>query len=418
MYRTFLPLLVLSACASATSPEEAPTAASIDDPRLALLAEIASDHLDRVAEADPQDALERRALRVELNEALQAAFTEEELAELMPQTRRDLADTPRIRKEIGREDGPVIDDGLLWENDVPEGDDPVLQWAALGSIWTDGYARWCFEDHTADLRNVTQESAFRRAADQWALHSSMVFDETSTCSAARIRVRFRTGAHGASGHQAFDGTGGILAHAFAPGSGVGGNIHFDDDETWTTGDRSSSSQPIDFESVALHELGHAIGLDHSSDSAAVMFSTYSGSLNELTMDDIEGVQALYGTDDCDESYASSETAWGYTGLAKLFAGLAASGGGAAEVTADALWADALAEAEDRMDEAAEVAIEGSGTALGYDLYFDALDTVDLIADARDASALSTNSWSGLAVAYGDLAGADMIDTANLALSCW
>lgn len=46
--------------------------------------------------------------------------------------------------------------------------------------------------------------------------------------------------------------------------------------------------------IALHEIGHAVGLDHYGDSPAIMNTILTPGLTELQRPDIYGLQALYG----------------------------------------------------------------------------------------------------------------------------
>lgn len=62
--------------------------------------------------------------------------------------------------------------------------------------------------------------------------------------------------------------------------------------TWSTTCANVSGQ-YDLQTVYLHELGHALGLGHSSDAQAVMYAYYSGAHCALSQDDIDGVSALY-----------------------------------------------------------------------------------------------------------------------------
>ena len=68
-----------------------------------------------------------------------------------------------------------------------------------------------------------------------------------------------------------------------------GTVHFDGDENWSLTNNTGTS----LYGIALHEIGHALGLEHSLDSNAVMYNTYSG-INSLQVDDINGIQYLYG----------------------------------------------------------------------------------------------------------------------------
>ncbi|XP_037605335.1 collagenase 3-like [Sebastes umbrosus] len=130
---------------------------------------------------------------------------------------------------------------------------------------------------------------FRSAWKIWSNVTPMKFRKRSR-KEADIVISFHNGDH--EDGSPFDGTGGILAHAFLPGSGIGGDVHFDADEDWRF-----NSTGFNLFAVAVHEFGHALGLSHSSDPGAVMYPSYNFAPNhelQLSFRDVKDIQHLYG----------------------------------------------------------------------------------------------------------------------------
>jgi peptidoglycan hydrolase-like protein with peptidoglycan-binding domain len=139
-----------------------------------------------------------------------------------------------------------------------------------------------FENFTGDLAQNNIRALINNALNQWRGVVLLNFSEVT--AGGDIRISWQVGDH-ADGSP-FDGPSGVLAHAFFPEDG---RVHFDDDENWT-----APTQPteIDLVTVALHELGHILGLGHSSDTSAVMYAFYPQP-NILQQDDINGIRSLY-----------------------------------------------------------------------------------------------------------------------------
>lgn len=122
------------------------------------------------------------------------------------------------------------------------------------------------------------------AFTQWSEYGNIQFQQAASVNQSLIDITFGP----------IDGSGNVLgtaSYSFAGGSMITADIEFDISENW----RQVGQTGADFFIVALHEIGHAIGLDHFEGSLAVMNAFISPSITGLTQSDINGIAALYGS---------------------------------------------------------------------------------------------------------------------------
>jgi|GEM_PF-5888512 len=156
---------------------------------------------------------------------------------------------------------------------------------------------FAFNNGTGDIAGTAEFQAVRNAFQTWAAVIPFTFTEVNSNQNPDVLIDWRP-----AKDPDLSMVGSVMAHSdYPPGCSVVVPqntlplpLHFDDSEnTWAIG---AAAGAYDVESVALHEIGHILGLQHSTVAGAVMWPSLGTNtiLRVLTQDDISGVQKCYG----------------------------------------------------------------------------------------------------------------------------
>ena len=186
--------------------------------------------------------------------------------------------------------------GAKWGNTTPG--------APAGQVtWSFATYTGQFYDFDFQISEQVFQDLIRDAFDVWESVANIDFVEVSHTSDSDIVL----------GWMAYDGPGGTLAEAswsYWPSAGLGeiavAEIFFDTAENWSTS-TSYIANFVNFFAVALHEIGHTIGLGHSSNPSDIMYPYLDTQLG-LSPNDIAGIQYLYGN-----ATPGSQTIYGTSG---------------------------------------------------------------------------------------------------------
>lgn len=152
---------------------------------------------------------------------------------------------------------------------------------------------YAFGVTTSDISGSTPFQAVRNAFLTWQNCIPLNFREVNSSQSPDIFIEWRASPD--SDHNMGATT---LAHAdYPPKCGFINKtlprpLHFNENISWCIG---TIKDQYDIESVALHEIGHLLGLGHSNDANSIMFATINpNTIKKMSKDDLDGVRSLYG----------------------------------------------------------------------------------------------------------------------------
>lgn len=180
----------------------------------------------------------------------------------------------------------------------PQASSPAASSSALsGSVvahftirgrWQNPHAvSYRIEDRGVPMDAVAWRSAVTRACEAWTATRLVTFVAAAPGTKADVTLGWRRGHHGAC--KPFSGDSAV---AHSGPVRVGTFVHFDGGRKWVA-DAKHDRDGYSVYGTALHELGHVLGLGHSTADDAVMRTGVIRSA-PLAESDLFGLQSLYG----------------------------------------------------------------------------------------------------------------------------
>jgi len=173
------------------------------------------------------------------------------------------------------------------------------------TLWKQKILTYDFQNYSSLGKEKTSnevENAFSVWENVCNLKFQRVFDGSQVMNIAFLTDDEKQNAEINCPYKLNNKKSGTLAHGFYPGdSTLSGDLHFDN-ERWSDQKTVSGDGKFNLFSIAVHEIGHCIGLFHNSvDKDSVMQPIYKPGFsaenkNEILSEyDIKTVQEMYGT---------------------------------------------------------------------------------------------------------------------------